>query len=266
MKNELRKVQLAEYDILKELDRVAKKNKIRYFLGQGTLLGAAKYQKFIPWDDDIDLLIPYGDLLKLMKVFPVEGDKRYQLTNCFIEKHFPVAWSKIRNRTTLSRPVRYKELPINWGICIDLFPVFSVSNIRVIRKLELILYKAANKMLLAEMTKYEEGHGVFVRMLEKIPICLRHFYYRTLCGLFHLHGNDTEYVLVSCKGAKIIKRKILFGEECYLEFEDGKFPAVSNYEEYLKINYGDWRADLPPEQQKGHDLKLGEIEWKLPEY
>ena len=44
---------------------------------------------------------------------------------------------------------------------------------------------------------------------------------------------------------------------------DAKFPAVSEYYKYLTINYGDWRADLPPDEQRGHDLILGEIEWKV---
>ena len=170
---DLRKIQLCEYEILNELDKVAKKHNIRYFLAQGTLLGAVKYKKFIPWDDDIDLLIPYRELLKLIKVFPLDADEKYKITNCFIEKHFPVAWSKIRNKNTLSRPFKHKDLPINWGICIDLFPIYSVSNIGLIRKLEVFLYKIANKILIAEMTKFEEGHGLFVRFLEKVPICLR---------------------------------------------------------------------------------------------
>ena len=259
----LRKVQLAEYEILKDLDKVAKKHNIKYFLGQGTLLGAVKYKKFIPWDDDIDLLIPYRELLKLTKVFPVDADEKYLLTSCFVEKHYPLAWSKIRNKNTLSRPVKYKELPINWGICIDLFPIYSVSNIGFIRKLECVLYKTANKMLFAEMTKFEEGHGLFVRLLEKIPIGLRHFWFSVVRGILNLHGDNTNYVMVSCKGVKIVKRDMIFSKEQSVEFEDGVFPTVSNYEEYLTLNYGNWREDLPPEQQKGHELFMGDIEFKL---
>ena len=61
----------------------------------------------------------------------------------------------------------------------------------------------------------------------------------------------------------MIKRSIIFGKEHSLEFEDGVYPAVSGYDEYLTVNYGNWREDLPPEQQRGHDLTLGDIEWKL---
>jgi len=263
MSDMLRKVQLIEYDMLKEFDRIAKKHNIKYILGQGTLLGAVKYKKFIPWDDDIDLLITYKELKKLLRVFESEADKKYKITNCFIEKHFPVAWTKIRNKETLSRPVRYKDMPINWGICIDIFPVYSVSNNAVLRKIEYFLYKVAGKMLVAEFTKYEEGHGFFVRLLEKVPICIRHLYFRCIINLLNLHSDDTEYVMVSCKGVKIVKRNLLFDGEESLWFEDAAYPAPKGYDEYLRINYGDYMADLPEELQKGHDLTLGDIEWKI---
>lgn len=261
--DDLRSVQLVEYEILKELDRIAKKNNIKYYLGQGTLLGAVKYGKFIPWDDDIDLLIPYRELLKLIKVFPKEADDRYIITNCFLEKHFPVAWSKIRDKKTLSRPIKYKELPINWGICIDLFPIYPISNIAFIRKLEYLMYKVANKMIVAEFTKYEDNHGLLVRMLEKIPICIRHLYLRMVIGMLNMHKDNSKFVLVACKGVKIVDRSILFGKENVVEFEDGVFPTINDYDTYLTMNYGDWRKELPPEEQRGHDLALGDIEWQI---
>ena len=263
MSDLLRKVQLVEYEILKEVDRIARKHNIKYYLGQGTLLGAAKYKKFIPWDDDIDLLIPYNELKRLIEVFDKETDSRLLITNCFIEKHFPVTWTKVRDKETLSRPYRYKELPINWGICIDLFPIYPVSNNAFIRKIEYLLYKIANKVIVAEFTKYEEGHGLLVRFLEKVPIAMRHWYLKTVISILNSHKDNTKYVLLSCKNVKIVERDIIFGEEVELEFEDAKFPAVSEYDKYLTINYGDWRADLPEDQKRGHDMALGDIEWKL---
>ena len=69
MSDTLKKLQKTEYEIFKEVDRVCKENGIFYMLGQGTLLGAAKYKGFIPWDDDIDLLIPAKELDRLHAVF-----------------------------------------------------------------------------------------------------------------------------------------------------------------------------------------------------
>ncbi len=261
--SEIKKLQAVELDILKETARICEKHNIPYLIGQGTLLGAAKYKGFIPWDDDVDLLLPYKDLLRLQKIFPQEADPKYFFTNCFVEKHFPIVWSKVRNRETLSRPKRYREVPINWGICIDLFPVYPVSNIGFIRKMEHAALKAANKILLASFTKYEENHSAFVRLLEKVPICLRHLFYKFVIFCAGRHGDNTKYVLVSCKGFKIVERSLLYGEKKALPFEGDMYPVPSNYDAYLRLNYGDYMAPLPEHLQKGHELDLGDIEWEM---
>ena len=78
MSDFLRKVQLIELDILKEFDRVCKENGINYFIAQGTLLGAAKYKGFIPWDDDIDVILDYKNLKKLKNIFSEKVWKELQ--------------------------------------------------------------------------------------------------------------------------------------------------------------------------------------------
>lgn len=259
----LKKVQKTEYDILKELNRICKKHNISYFLGQGTLLGAAKYQGFIPWDDDIDLLIPYDELDRLLEVFPQEASREYMISNHAVERYFPLPWTKIRAVNTLSRPKRYKNIPINWGICIDLFPVYPLSNSKILRRLEVLNLRIANKLIMAEFTKYEEHHTFLVRLLEKVPICVRHGWLHFAVRLLRLHQADSEYVLVTCKGMKVIKRSILFGEEKSLAFEGDVYPVPAEYNTYLTLNYGDYMAPLPKEEQKGHELNMGEIEWRV---
>ena len=262
MSDMLKQIQQTEYDILKELDRICKKHGIKYYLGQGTLLGAVKYGGFIPWDDDIDVLMSYDDIEKLMKVFSAEADERYLLTNHRIEKHYPLAWSKIRNKNTLSRPYRYKNIPINWGICIDLFPMYPISGAKALRKLEWLMFKLANKMMLAEFTKYEEGHTAFVRFLEKLPLSVRRSGLDFITKLLTLHKKDSEYVLIPCKGVKILKRDLICGSEKYLHFEDADYPVPSDYHTYLTLNFGDYTAPPPEDIQGGHELKMGDIEWK----
>lgn len=263
MNDILEQVQKTEYDMLKELDRICKKHHIRYFLGQGTLLGAAKYQGFIPWDDDVDVLMPYEAIEKLMTVFKEEAGKHYLITNHRVEKHYPLSWTKIRNTNTLSRPKRYRNIPINWGICIDLFPLYPVSNIKILRQLERIGFKIANKLMLAELTKYEKNRTVLERLLERIPLWARRFCLNSMIKLLILHKKDSEYVLIPCKGVKVFRRSLIFEKEVCLHFEDGSYPVPADYHMYLTLNYGDYMAPLPKEEQGGHELKMGDIEWKL---
>ena len=59
--DELRRLQLVELDILRDIDKVCREHGIRYFLDSGTLLGAVRHGGFIPWDDDVDLGMPRHD-------------------------------------------------------------------------------------------------------------------------------------------------------------------------------------------------------------
>ena len=65
----IRKVQLANLELLKEMDYVCKQNKLTYWIDFGTLLGAVRHKGFIPWDDDIDLGMPRMDYNKLIEAF-----------------------------------------------------------------------------------------------------------------------------------------------------------------------------------------------------
>lgn len=89
-----------ELDILKFVADFCEKNGLRYFLADGTLLGAIRHHGFIPWDDDIDIQMPRPDLFKLIELFNKEsGSKRYYL----IHPQDPIAQHYFINSSTLKR-------------------------------------------------------------------------------------------------------------------------------------------------------------------
>lgn len=262
----LEDIQQKQCEILKELERVCKKHNIKYYLAQGTLLGAVRNGGFIPWDDDIDVIIPFEELERLMKIFPIEAKKNYFLTNHTVEKYHPLTWSKIRADNTLSRPVHYKDIPVHWGICIDLFPIYPVSNFKALRNFEIFFFKVSRKMLMAEMTKYESGHGSFVRLLEKVPVCVRHAFLNMSLKLFAMHkGKNTKYVYLVCKGGKLMERSVIFGEEKRLNFDGDDYRVPSDYDKFLTEMFGDYMTPPPEEERGGHDLRMGDIEWSIDE-
>ena len=73
----LQELKEIEFDILKMFDSFCRDNNIKYYLAFGTLLGAIRYKKFIPWDDDVDVLVPREDYDKLIRIF--RDDSKYCL-------------------------------------------------------------------------------------------------------------------------------------------------------------------------------------------
>lgn len=65
---------------LKDIVKICNKHGIEYNMMCGSLLGAVRHQGFIPWDDDIDLLITRQEFERFRKIYPKECDKRFELT------------------------------------------------------------------------------------------------------------------------------------------------------------------------------------------
>ena len=118
----IKEMQKIELEMLLEVDRICKKFNIRYFLIAGTLLGAIRHKGFIPWDDDIDIIIPLNDYIKFCKVAEKELNKNYFLQN--YKTDFTAMWyTKIRKNNTTAIQANHKNKLHHQGIWIDIFPL-----------------------------------------------------------------------------------------------------------------------------------------------
>ena len=120
--NELKEI---EFEMLKVFDKFCKENNIRYFISHGTLLGAIRYKKFIPWDDDVDLLIPREDYNRLLKLF--KDDERYRIFAIEKDKNYRYPFAKLCDMTTRKEEFGYDN-GLELGVDIDLFPLDYWDN------------------------------------------------------------------------------------------------------------------------------------------
>ena len=109
-----------EFNLLKEFRAFCNENGIRFFLAYGTLLGAIRYKGFIPWDDDIDVLVPREDYNKLIRIFR-DSDK-YRLYSFERNQKYGYPFAKLCDMSTRKIEFYFEPL-VDYGVDIDIFPL-----------------------------------------------------------------------------------------------------------------------------------------------
>lgn len=123
----LREVQKIECDILGQLLKVCQKHNLRVWAHAGTLLGAIRHRGFIPWDDDIDVVMLREDYDKLLEIGPREFKEPYFFQSAYTDKDYIFPHAQIRRSdTTAIMPITFRQ-KFNQGIFVDIF-VLDAAN------------------------------------------------------------------------------------------------------------------------------------------
>jgi len=128
--NTLRKAQLIILDMLIEFDAICKKHNLSYWLDSGTLLGAVRYQGFIPWDDDIDLSMPVEDYKKFKDIASSELSDSIFFQTKESDKNFKFDYIKLRSNKADIVEFHEKDRDIQYhqGVFVDIFPMLNIDS------------------------------------------------------------------------------------------------------------------------------------------
>lgn len=252
--NDLHKVQ---YDILVEFDRVCKKYKLTYFLAYGTLLGAVRHNGFIPWDDDIDTLMPYEDYLRLKEIPNDEWNTPFFFQDCNTDPEFRVCFSKLRNTDTTLITDATENMDINQGVDIDIYPLVSLSDNKLRRKLQ---YLETQAYMLLQVNEPPRKHGRYYYVVGKILLSmfsenrknkLKEALLKNITS-FEKKAKKECYVV---NGNVEIMRQALpknwFSTSIPHQFETGEFPIPKGAKDWLTLRYGSNYMELPPKELQG---------------
>lgn len=244
-----RRHQLVLLEMLKEFDRICRKHDISYMLFAGTALGAQRHGGFIPWDDDLDVILLRPAYQRFLDVAEGELGEAYCLQREF-SAHWPMFFSKLRkNGTACMEKFRPRDPAMHQGVYIDIFPCDSLAEGEAARRLQF----AAAKLVIARSLDRrgyltDSGAKKAVMGLSRLaPVeWLHHF--ATTCG-----GADSAWVH-SFFGASSRYEKSIYPREWFTHtelrpFEDGAFPVSAHNEELLERLYGDWRRIPTPEER-----------------
>lgn len=253
------KLQQTEFDLLKTTVDICDKLGITYYLVCGSALGAVKYSGFIPWDDDVDIAMPRLDYKRFCKEAPELLPEYYFLQNIDTDKNVPFIFSKLRDSRTTYIEKSISHIDINHGVYIDIFPIDGYPKEQgEIKKMERSLKFL--KLGLSSVYKFNSNMRLTTKIFLTIERILG-FNYRTkyfikkISKLISAYPTATSNIWCNhgnWQGKLEYAPRSQYGEGAWAEFEGLKVRVPEKYDEYLTQKYGDWRADLPKEQQIGH--------------
>ncbi len=247
----LKEIQSITLDILKKFDAFCKQNNLRYSLAYGTLIGAVRHKGFIPWDDDIDVLMPREDYERMCSLGYNDG--KYELKNYNISDDYYFSFAKMTDNQTVvvDRARNEKDM----GLFIDIFPMdfFYAEN-----ESQLNQYgkKGLRKQFFARTIGIKPFYYKRARYIVRSVISLAVTPFKknifdslnslgtvekeaTHCSMLIHNDNFPEFFDAS-----------IWNNLVCLDFEDNCFPVFEDYDTFLKTVYGDYMTPPPPEYQK----------------
>ncbi|GAA0676244.1 MAG: LicD family protein [Clostridium cadaveris] len=265
---DIRKLQLTQFDMLKDIHKICEENNINYFIAYGTLLGAVRHKGFIPWDDDIDIMMFSSDYNKFLDICRTKLPKKYFLQNDETDPMYPRMWSKIRINNTCNMEREYRKLHIHYGIDMDIFELVSISDNPIMFELQ---RKAG---YVYRLMKFEKAHDAVddkfkrerdTKIYKILPKCVKKFLMNLSKKLVYATADKNTKRVVDLSEIVIMERE-WFNEKVLLKFEDQKFYAPKKYDELLTNYYGDY-MQLPPEDQRtGHGDRIVDFENSYEKY
>ena len=259
-KNEIKEIQLK---ILKSVHLFCTSRNIRYSLAYGTLLGAIRHKGYIPWDDDVDIMMPRPDYECFLKEYPGYNDY-YTVQTYINDESYFLAFAKVYDNRT-----EQIIFPTKTGVFIDVFPVDGLpdseedakrySQIKLKLIFKDILYTCQNN-------DYRPGNKIFNSIkffIKRLIVPNRQVTINRLKELYTSHPFEkSEYadIVVDYGPLRCRLKRNVFENYKTVPFESIEANIIENFDTFLKCRYGDY-MQLPPEEERvaGH---AAPVYWK----
>lgn len=248
---DLKRIQI---DILKDVHCFCLSNDIHYSLAYGTLLGAIRHKGYIPWDDDIDIMMLRQDYEKFIRTFPGSFE-HLSICSPEIDLNYYAPYANVwDNRTVLEEGVNIdNHRGQSIGIKIDVFPIDRTSSSRLFAFYSRILYRLWYSHRYRKNIRSEHRFNCKYMCLNMVADIIG---YKNIQRLI-IH-NATRYVNSKSQyldmlafynvGSRAFK-SIDFNSYIEVPFENHFFFSIAGFDDYLKCAYGDYML-LPPEEKR----------------
>ena len=243
----------AQLELLSEIDRICKKRDLRYFICYGTLLGAIRNGGFIPWDDDIDIVMFREDYEKFFRLAKEELTAGIQIISMEEDDSLCSFLNGIGRKWPLSKEALEKVNGFPYPHAVDIFPLDELSDNPEDEGFRRNVLDMLSLMISAIKDNQEDTEifqNALLRIEELLQIkldrkeSLERQLYQLLNRIFQeFNGEGGEKLCFFRKywTDGISYSKSAFEKAVEISFCNRKFPAPKNYNEVLRDEYGDYK-------------------------
>ena len=260
--DELKTIQL---DMLKDIHSFCVSHDIKYSLAFGSLLGAIRHKGYIPWDDDIDIMMRRDEYERFITTY---GNDRYKIADLSVNPDYGLPFAKVEDVRTIMHEM--VEGTTEYGIYIDVFPVDNIPDDIFQRQVFYQKKNFWNVLYNLKVIKVRRGRS----MAKNAILMLAHILLRPIKRTYIVR--KMSQIAQSYNVAKTIDVGIVvpadsrieeaipsssFNEYIICKFEDAEVQTIGEYDKYLKAAYGDYMQLPPVEKRVSHHVF--EAYWKL---
>lgn len=266
----LKDIQNVSLDIMKYVHSVCEQNNIRYSLAYGSLIGAIRHHGFIPWDDDLDIILPREEYNKLLQCF--KNTEKYKLFAPSLGNSYTAYARVCEMQDTLVIP----DSPCftePTGVWIDIFPLDHLPDNdaeywaclrKMMRSFKYIQHRRGAMYSFDHYDKWYYKFRLLVRKMifrgDPIELARKHEAKSQM-----LAPNDTKSLGQMAFIETLTRDRrypaSIFNSVFEVDFEGEKFYSMEGYDAYLTRRFGDWMTP-PPENERKRVHLIHQFYWK----
>lgn len=259
---QIEKLHKVGLEMLIEFDRICRKENIKYSIESGTLLGAVRDGRFIPWDDDVDVSMTRTEYNKFFAACDKYLDKSRFFLDCHeTDPEYIFGYSKLRRLGTVFRQIGHETLTQRNEIFMDIIILDNIPDHRISRIIHSKICNIIKTILNAQLNI--KSNNPIVRLRSKLMMLIpRNAVFSILHSFERINNRkDTElcrvYTYTPASGWGVPTK-------CYkkyrdIKFENHKFMCFDDYDSYLKYAYGNRYMELPPVEKRKPHINVSEL-------
>lgn len=244
----IKELQDLETEMLVEVDKICRKHNLTYFIAYGTVLGAIRHGGPIPWDADADIIIPYDQLDRFIKIVRNELPDKFFLDYHDINKYFTATFPRIGLKG-YSTANLHLDVFMFCGIPSDRNQQYTFQK-KVFKLRQIHFYKTNSEIYRGKLSSKYKLRLSFYRLLySRRSLNLIRDKFDTLSRMYPL--KDTEFITNPSGGVYDISfmKKDYFGNGIDINYAGHTVIAPEKTHEYLQHLYDDYML-LPPKSER----------------